>query len=219
MKFKRILIVSLILAIFAIGAVSASEDIASDDNLTAGDGISLIADDEPDDPGDDDRGYEIENVEFCSANAIENDVIVKIPKAGIDGVDDSFYASLDLEDDPFEKELNITQIDNDDEFYLIRTGDLIDDAPDIEEMEGIFTAQFFKDGENYCFAEGDVNLYVSPYFSQDSTILHNDPVVILRGLPEGADELTVTVLRNDSQISKKTFNVSDLDDVSKDWEK
>lgn len=34
MKFKRILIVGLILAIFAIGAVSASEDMASDDNLT-----------------------------------------------------------------------------------------------------------------------------------------------------------------------------------------
>ncbi|WP_407415150.1 hypothetical protein [Methanobrevibacter sp.] len=224
MKYKKIMLVSIfLLAILAIGAVSASEDIASediasDDNLTAGDGISLIADDDPDDSGDDDWGYEIENVEFCSANAIENDVIVKIPKAGIDGVDDNFYAILDLEDEPFEKELNITQIDNDDEFYLIRTGDLIDDAPDVDDTGGTFTAQFFKDGENYCFAEGDVNLYVSPYFSQYSTILYNNPVVILRGLPEGADELAVTVLRNNSQISKKTFNVSDLDDVSKDWE-
>lgn len=219
MKYEKIMLVCIfLLAILTIGAVSASEDIASDDNMTAGDDISLIADDEPDDSGDDDRGYEIENVEFCSANAIENDVMVKIPKAGIDGVDDSFYASLDLEGDMFEKDLNITQIDNDDEFYLIRTGDLIDDAHDIEESEGTFTAQFFKDGENHCFAEGDVNLYVSPYFSQDSTILYNDPVVLLRGVPEGADELAVTVLRNDSQISKKTFNISDLEDVSKDWE-
>lgn len=219
MKYEKIMLVCIfLLAILTIGAVSASEDIASDDNMTAGDDISLIADDEPDDSGDDDRGYEIENVEFCSANAIENDVMVKIPKAGIDGVDDSFYASLDLEGDMFEKDLNITQIDNDDEFYLIRTGDLIDDAPDIEWSEGTFTAQFFKDGENHCFAEGDVNLYVSPYFSQDSTILFNDPVVVLRGVPEGADELAVTVLRDGSQISKKTFNISDLDDVSKDWE-
>ena len=219
MKYEKIMLVCIfLLAILTIGAVSASEDIASDDNLTAGDGISLIADDEPDDSGDDNRGYEIENVGFCSANTIENDVMVKIPKAGIDGVDDNFYASLDLEGDMFEKELNITQIDNDDEFYLIRTGDLIDDAPDIEWSEGTFTAQFFKDGENHCFAEGDVNLYVSPYFSQDSTILYNDPVVVLRGVPEGADELAVTVLRDDSQISKKTFNISDLEDVSKDWE-
>ena len=219
MKYKKIMLVCIfLLAILTIGAVSASEDIASDDNLTAGDGISLIADDEPDDSGDDNRGYEIENVGFCSANTIENDVMVKIPKAGIDGVDDNFYASLDLEGDMFEKELNITQIDNDDEFYLIRTGDLMDDAPDIEWSEGTFTAQFFKDGENHCFAEGDVNLYVSPYFSQDSTILYNDPVVVLRGVPEGADELAVTVLRDDSQISKKTFNISDLEDVSKDWE-
>ena len=104
MKYKKIMLVCIfLLAILTIGAVSASEDIASDDNLTAGDGISLIADDEPDDSGDEDRGYEIENVEFCSANAIENDVMVKIPKAGIDGVDDSFYASLDLEGDMFEK--------------------------------------------------------------------------------------------------------------------
>lgn len=219
MKYEKIMLVCIfLLAILTIGAVSASEDIASDDNLTAGDGISLIADDEPDDSGDDNRGYEIENVGFCSANTIENDVMVKIPKAGIDGVDDNFYASLDLEGDMFEKELNITQIDNDDEFYLIRTGDLMDDAPDIEWSEGTFTAQFFKDGENHCFAEGDVNLYVSPYFSQDSTILYNDPVVVLRGVPEGADELAVTVLRDDSQISKKTFNISDLEDVSKDWE-
>ena len=219
MKYEKIMLVCIfLLAILTIGAVSASEDIASDDNLTAGDGISLIADDEPDDSGDDNRGYEIENVGFCSANTIENDVMVKIPKAGIDGVDDNFYASLDLEGDMFEKELNITQIDNDDEFYLIRTGDLIDDAPDIEWSEGTFTAQFFKDGENHCFAEGDVNLYVSPYFSQYSTILFNDPVVVLRGVPEGADELAVTVLRDDSQISKKTFNISDLEDVSKDWE-
>lgn len=219
MKYEKIMLVCIfLLAILTIGAVSASGDIASDDNMAAGDGITLIADDEPDDSGDDDRGYEIENVEFCSANAIENDVMVKIPKAGIDGVDDNFYASLDLEGDMFEKELNITQIDNDDEFYLIRTGDLIDDAPDVDWCEGTFTAQFFKDGENHCFTEGDVNLYVSPYFSQYSTILYNDPVVVLRGVPEGADELAVTVLRNDSQISKKTFNISDLEDVSKDWE-
>jgi hypothetical protein len=39
MKLKHIIIVSLILAIFAIGAVSASEDVASDDNLTVVDEI------------------------------------------------------------------------------------------------------------------------------------------------------------------------------------
>ena len=219
MKFKRIMLVSVfLLAILTIGAVSASEDIASDDNLTAGDSISLIADDGPDGSGDDDRGYDLDDVEFCSGNVIENDVIVKIPKLSIEGVDDSFFASLDLEGDTFEKELNISEIDNDDIFYLIRAGDLMDDTPDVDESWCWFTVQFFKDGENYCYAEGDVNLYVSPYFSQDSSILYNDPVVILRGLPEGADELAITVLRNDSLISKKTFNVSDLDDVSKDWE-
>ena len=219
MKYKRIMLVSLfLLAILTIGAVSASEDIASDANLTAGDSITLIADDGLDGSGDDDRGYELEDVEFCGGNVIENDVMVKIPKLSIEGVDDGFFASLDLEGDTFEKELNISELDNDDVFYLIRTGDLMDDAPDIDESGGWFTAQFFKDGENCCFAEGDVNLYVSPYFSQDSSILYDDPVVILRGLPEGADKLTVTVLRNDSLIFKKTFNVSDLDDVSKDWE-
>ena len=95
MKFKRIMLVSVfLLAILTIGAVSASEDIASDDNLTAGDSISLIADDGPDGSGDDDRGYDLDDVEFCSGNVIENDVIVKIPKLSIEGVDDGFERLL-----------------------------------------------------------------------------------------------------------------------------
>ena len=59
MKFNRILIVGLILAIFEIGAVSASDDIISDENLTvetsvydssiqiddSNENISVVADD------------------------------------------------------------------------------------------------------------------------------------------------------------------------------
>ena len=239
MKFKHFLIVSLILIILTVGAVSASDDLTSNGNLTAdvndnlGDVVladdDLIGEDENNaddevlgvpDEGSDTLGYSAVNPVDVDVNYPDEDALV-FTAFGRDTGTLKIFLGSDLR---FTKE--ITDSDYSAEDYLSFGISL--NQLDIKEAGTYWIYSTLNDteiGNNYLTVTDDPVIYKSTCYINDTgnlyypqrnliTFIGYDPEIVVGNLTiyVNANEVTTEIKPEDyyESVYFKTFNLEDL---------
>ena len=175
------------------------------------DGNIILEEDEYDD-GD----FE---AEFRDANAADNGVVLIIPEDQIpEDVDDEFTILADLWGNEEETTWNINDLTLGEEGYEWTTDDLgiTDMMWDIyprADME--IRVQFYRDGEEAERAEGQVNIFNTPYINLGECGL-TDPgeesAVAFAYFPEDVqDEFIISIYKDGSFFANRTFKISEMD--------
>jgi hypothetical protein len=162
MKAKHLIIVSLLLAIMAIGAVSASEDIASDDGMAASDGEvseTPIGDVSSDDDVLEESPYEENGFDPIVQTVADLDEEEPEPVVDINAPDEGNF-SIIVEDDYGEVNTFNHVIDDDD----LKEGYVVWDLDDLEITEvGIYklSAKFINTDSSWEWVFQDHRLIVT----------------------------------------------------------
>jgi hypothetical protein len=131
MKIKHLIIVSLLLAVLTIGAVSASEDIVSDDTLAVDDeGVDLAETPEDDVLADDEGseevlGDEYDDVQMNVPGIVDTDLTADDYVASIDDYELGGEVSLSIDNTQyFKKTVTTSDIDYESDLFYIYFKDL-----------------------------------------------------------------------------------------------
>ena len=174
------------------------------------------------DDEDEDRGEFLETIIFINGNAITNDIIIYIPKAGIpDDVDDEFEVIVKFEDEEISNKFKLSELDSTDQDYFLRVLDLFE-LDDVGETYGYnCIIQFYKDGENAYYATSDedhecIYVYTSPYINEVAYLLNDDFVISFRGFDSVDDEFMV-IISHEGENNVKTFKISELGNIGDEF--
>ena len=166
--------------------------------------------DDGDDDFDDDEEIE---VQFFDANAVTDDVVICIIRDGFPPVDDTFKVFLGEEDEDG-IEFNLSELEEDEDGWLIRVSDLIS-GDEFDEFDSIFMhIEFYEFGE-YAYSavpeddESGIYIYKSPYINTEAYILDDDAVVTITGFTDEDMIFNATVV-SDYGVIVKTFRLGDL---------
>ena len=166
------------------------------------------------DEGPHGEGEQIE-AEFTSANILNNDVVVTIPKENVpEDVDNEFTVVILDYFEPKEITLKLDEILEGNN-YILRVNDF--DLPEFGESYGLFMfLQFYSDGEKTYYAEywddeEGIYIFASPYIFDETSLYLDDDVITIQEIPEGVDEFIITISKEGSEDIVKTFRFSEMD--------
>lgn len=164
------------------------------------------------------EGEVLEGVEFRSANAKTNGVVVVIPIANFpQDIVNEFKVTVITDDGEIHTPLKLDELEHDDSSYYIRVSDLNIDELEIEEGIGVdLIVQFYDEDDEpnwyaQTFDDEGIDIYNSPFFFDENSILYDDDVITIREIPDGVDEFTVTISKEGSEDIVKTFKFSEMD--------
>ncbi|WP_458405953.1 hypothetical protein, partial [Methanobrevibacter sp.] len=173
--------------------------------------IRFWEDNEGDEPSG--EGDELEGVEFRSANAQNNDIVIVIPMANFpEDITNEFTVIVLTEEDEIHTNLKLDELDHDDSSYYIRVNDLYIDDVEIGEGTGMdIIVQFYDEDDNpIYYAQDDIGIFNSPYIFEETSIYADDDVITFQEVPEGVDEFNVTIQKEGGEPVEKTFKFSEL---------
>ena len=167
----------------------------------------------------------LDGVEFRSANAQNNDVVVVIPIADFpQDIANEFTVAVINEDGNIYTAVNLTKLENDDSSYYIRGSDLGIEELEIGEGIGVdLIVQFYdKNGDPIYYAQtfDDESIYIfnSPFIFDEASIFSDDDVITFQEIPDGVDEFNVTIQKEGVDAVVKTFKFSELENQQEEGE-
>ncbi len=220
MKLKHLIIVSLILAIFAIGAVSASEDVAIDDELAVDEGVEIeetpvdeeIGESEDSEPALSDVAPEDFNVKISDSVDLsdENNIAINYTApAGIKG-----YVNVYMTDNEYPTYSENFDEPENSQNYSLDTDDIDIHSPGTYKVLVKFVP---SEGDNLTLAEGTLNV-VKTYTKNEFQIswttnidYKGEEVVNVWSYPVKG---TLIVSVNGTSRFNKQINNPDEDDIS-----
>lgn len=171
------------------------------------------------------EGVMLDGVEFRSANAQNNDVVVVIPIADFpQDIANEFTVAVINEDGNIYTAVNLTKFENDDSSYYIRVSDLGIEELEIGEGIGVdLIVQFYdKNGDPIYYAQtfDDESIYIfnSPFIFDEASIFSDDDVITFQEIPDGVDEFNVTIQKEGVDAVVKTFKFSELENQYEEGE-
>ena len=153
------------------------------------------------------------------ANAVPDGVIISIQVSVFEGVEVYDNFTVYILDDEREVTLNLTNLCEHGEFYVISVSDLFE-MDDLDDMgsDYSFLVQFYDDGGegNYYIETEDVTIYANPYIYGKVNAYNDDWVISFTEIEDADDEFKVTISQDGHEDIVKTFKISELENMAED---